>query len=149
MPICPQVTTLTGWKDSIVRGQEVGCEVQAVRYLKQHGHPDAVPLCKHNFYSDGQLKAELDAGAVASGCAVLVEKKPKLTLNYVNSAKKTFDAIKYVLHAPCCLHGAVHGTYHRCGSKTSIMLNHVPSKSSAYHYVLDYVSRADWGSFRA
>lgn len=84
----------------MVGGQEVACEVQAVNYLKQHGHREAVPLCKHKLRApDGTLRAEVDAGAVAKGCAVLVEKKPRLTLHHVNSAKKTFDGVKYVLVA--------------------------------------------------
>jgi hypothetical protein len=83
-------------RDTLVASsQGVGLQQRAVDWLKERGHTGVRPLCSDTLKDDeGIPRAQIDAGATAERCAVIVVMKPRFTKSYVQAAKDTFDGIK-------------------------------------------------------
>lgn len=80
--LAPQIKTLQGWQRHATKKQEGEAASRCVAWLRQHGHPDAEPFCSRLIRGRDQEGeediVELDAAAVAKGCAVIVEAKHHL-----------------------------------------------------------------------
>ena len=89
--------SFAGWKDSVVARGELAAGAAAVKLLKDKGLAAVEPLATLGLlrcYPKGQTTlAQIDAGAVAPGIALLVSKKTRGLMKDVDALWSTIQLI--------------------------------------------------------
>ena len=61
------------WQRNQTEASERNLVDQAVKFLENRGHTNVRPFCSKKVSGPADLKKEIDAGAIADNCAVVIE----------------------------------------------------------------------------
>ena len=66
---------MSAWQRNHIEAEERHVRSALVKMLKDEGHTNVQPVCFKRVYGPGGLSKEVDAAAIAEGCAMVAEHK--------------------------------------------------------------------------
>ena len=88
-----QVDDAVKWQGSQIKADERHVRNKIVKYLEDGGHINVQPVCFQEIHGLGDEFIEVDAAAIADGCAMVAEHKNVLD---VDSAIQLRTIIKFI-----------------------------------------------------
>ncbi|KAG7674746.1 hypothetical protein Ndes2526B_g05010 [Nannochloris sp. 'desiccata'] len=94
--LAERIESLEGWKATQTAGYEQQLAAVAMNYLVEMGHDKETvkPLCDKKIFGPNGKYREIDAGAIAENCVVVVEYKNKLDKDAALQLAGALDFIK-------------------------------------------------------
>ena len=85
---------MAAWQRNHTGAEERHVRNKLVKMLKDEGHTNVQPVCFKRVYGPGGLSKEVDAAAIAEGCALVAEHKHVMSIKGVEQLLRLITFIE-------------------------------------------------------